>query len=203
MQKTHILLMIGIIAFLAVGCNQSVPDIEGLSYEDIINNQHDNPPAAMEIEKILWEKIINEKEVVVLFLNRERTISAARIANINEEYKASISVPVGKSGDEAISWQWSLLSRLTTEANPEVAAIVWGYIYSPDVRKVLVGSHNNTTSLEEAEILQFDEYDIKLYYFLTDDKTGFEYDTVVACDAFGNILYSNELRWSLRPITPS
>jgi len=191
LKKAHIMLIIGIITFVAVGCNQPVPDIEDLSYEDIINNQYGNPSAAMEADKILWKKIINEKEAVLLFLNRENTTSAARIANIGDEYKASVSAPVGGSGDEAISWQWSLLCRPPAETNPEVAAIVWGYIYSPDVEKVLVGSHDNATSFEETQILQFDEYNIRLYYFLIDDETGLDYDTIAAYDTLGNILYSN------------
>lgn len=55
---------------------------------------------------------------------------------------------------------------------------------------MLVGSHNNTASFEEAEILQFNEYKTRLYYFLTDDETGHEYDTVATYDTLGDVLYS-------------
>lgn len=59
------------------------------------------------------------------------------------------------------------------------------------MEKVLVGSRNNNASFGEAEILQFDEYNIRMYYFLTDDETGLDCDTVAACDTLGNVLYSN------------
>ncbi|MGF7185520.1 hypothetical protein GGQ84_001611 [Desulfitispora alkaliphila] len=191
MKKIQLLVMLGILAFIVSSCNWYIADSEGLSYENIISNQYSNPGSNMEVEEILWEKTINDDEIILLFLNKEKTISIARLANVNNKWKAKVSVPTGRSGDEVISWQWSLLSNPSDEDKPEVAAVAWGYIYSPDVEKILVGSDKQKESFREAQLLEFKEQNKKLYYFLTDDDTGFEHDTIIAYDSSGNVLYIN------------
>jgi hypothetical protein len=190
-MKTQLLTTLLILTFLVTGCSQAVTNIEDLHYEDIISNQYSNPKSSIEVEKILWKKIINNNEVFLLYLNKNRTISVSRIAYVNDKWETFITTPIGRSGDEEISWQWSLISNPSNEDKPEVAAVIWGYIYSSEVEKILVGSDKEEELFEEAKILDFEDYGIKVYYFLTDDETGFEYNTVVAYDNLGNALFTN------------
>lgn len=173
------------------GCERTVVSTEDLSYKDIINKQFSNPPLSMQVEKILWEKIISDSEVISFFLNKEHTISVSRIAKIKNNWQARVSAPTDRRADEIISWQMSLLSNSPNEDKAEVAAIIWGYIYSPEVTKVLVGTDKQKGTFKEAEILEFNEYNIKIYYFLTDDETGFNNDTIVAYNNAGTELFSN------------
>ncbi len=190
-MKIQLLAILLMLTFLVTGCSQAVTNIEDLDYEDIISNQYSNPKPGIEVEKIQWKKIINDNEVFLLYLNKNKTISVSRIASVNDKWKAFVTTPIGRSDDEIISWQWSLISDPPNEDKPEVAAVIWGYIYSSEVKKILVGSGKEQELFDEAQILDFEDYGIKVYYFLTDDETGFEYNTVVAYDDLGNALFTN------------
>ena len=85
----------------------------------------------------------------------------------------------------------SLLSNPPIENNPEIASVMWGYIYSPEVAKVNVGSYSDEDSFKKTQIIEFEYYNIKLFYFLSDDKTGFKQDTVIAYNDLGDVLFSN------------
>ncbi|HYE09393.1 MAG TPA: hypothetical protein VEF53_04370, partial [Patescibacteria group bacterium] len=99
-MKTHLLTILFILTFLITGCSQIVTNIEDLPYEDIINNQYSNPKSSIEVEKILWKKTINDKEVFLLYLNKNRTISVSRIAYVNDKWEAFVTTPISRSGDE-------------------------------------------------------------------------------------------------------
>jgi hypothetical protein len=191
-MRIRLLIIIVILAFLSVGCNQTAINIEDLNYEDIINGQYGNPEPDIEADKVLWKKIINDNEAVLFYLNKDRTISASRIACVNGKWKAFAAAPSDRSDDEAISWQWSLISNPADEDKRSATAVIWGYIYSSEVEKVLVGSDKEQDSFEKAQIIDFEDYGIKVYYFLTDDDTGFEYNAVAAYDNSGNTLFTNK-----------
>lgn len=187
-----ILIIIPTIIFLfMMGSSQTTVNIEDLSYEEVINHSYSNQSPKIKVNEILWKKIFNENEAIVFFLNKERTISLAKITKVYNRWEAIVLVPPDKVENKPISSSWSLLDNSYIEDQSLVASVRWGYIYSPEVAKVYVGSYKKKNSFQEAKILEFNNYNIKLYYFLSDDKIGFKQNTVVAYNNLGDVLYSN------------
>lgn len=187
-----IMFIIPIIIFIfLIVSSQTTVNIEDLSYEEIINHSYGNTSLEYKVDEIFFEKIYSDNEAIVFFLNKEHTISLARITKINNKWKAVVSIPPDRIENEPISWSWALLDNSPIEDKSQVASVMWGYIYSPDVAKIYVGSYKIKSSFQEAQIREFSNYNIKLYYFLSGDKIGSKQNTVVAYNTLGDVLYSN------------
>lgn len=184
-----------IIIFLFMILSSSSPtivNIEELSYKEEINHSYNIEFPKLKADEILWKKTFNENEAIVFFLNEEHTISLAKIIKDNNRWKAVVSWLPDKVENEIISSTWSILDNSLINDKSDVVSVRWGYIYSNEVEEVYVGSREKKNSLQEAQILEFSNYNIRLYYYLTDDKFGYLDNTIIAYNNSGDILYSNK-----------